>query len=278
MEKYVDGLVFPEGPLWHDGALLFVEVYAHRLSRWDGRARTTIWHEPGSGPCAVERGPDGTFLVPCFEAGFLARLAPDGRLIERRHYGDDGHPLTGANDLVMDGRGGGYITASGRWDVAAPPEGAVFHLAPDGRLRRVAAGLAFTNGIALLDGGRTLVVAETLARRLTAFTVGEDGALAEPRLFCRLDDFGPLPPGADAYAGPDGLELDRFGRLWVCEYGAGRVHVVDGQGRLVRTLAVPAIGVTNVAFDPDGNAYISAAEDPSREPFLGAIWRVPASG
>ncbi|MGH6720031.1 MAG: SMP-30/gluconolactonase/LRE family protein [Alphaproteobacteria bacterium] len=277
MDKLVDGLVFPEGPLWHDGSLLFVEVYAHRLSRWDGRARTTLWHDPGCGACAVGRAPDGTLLVPCFDGGFLARLTPDGRLLGRRHHGDDGHPLTGANDLVLDGHGGAYVTASGRWDVAAPPEGAVFHLAPDGRLRRVAAGLAFTNGIALIDGGRTLVVAETLARRLTRFTVARDGSLAEPRPFCRLDDFGPRPPDADPYAGPDGLELDPFGRLWVCEYGAGRVHVVDGRGRLLRTHTVPAIGVTNVAFDPDGNAYITATEDPWHDPYPGAIWRVPAA-
>ena len=274
MDKLVDGLVFPEGPLWDNGDLLFVEVYAHRLSRWDGEV-TTVWHDPGCGACAVARGPDGTLLVPCFDGSFLASLAADGRLIERRRHGDDGQPLTGANDLVADGRGGFFVTASGRWDVAASPEGAVFHLAADGRLRRVASGLMFTNGIALIDDS-TLVVAETLGRQLTAFTIERDGALTEPRVFCRLDDFGPPPAGADPYAGPDGLELDPSGRLWICEYGAGRVHIVDGRGRLVRTLTVPAIGVTNVGFDPDGNAYITAAENPWHDPFPGAIWRVPA--
>ncbi len=277
MDKVVDGLIFPEGPLWWDGGLLFVEVYGHRVSRWDGKRRTTLWHEPGCGACAVERGPEGSLLVACFEGHFLARLTREGRLIEKRSVGDDGHPLTGANDLVPDGRGGVYVTASGVWDVAAPPAGAVFHLAPDGRLARVAAGLHFTNGIALIDGGRTLLVAETLGRRVTAFVVKDDGSLAGPRLFCRLDDFGALPAGADPYAGPDGLELHPSGDVWICEYGAGRVHVVDGKGRLRRTFAVPGIGVTNVAFDPQGrNAYLTVVDEPTTHPFPGAIWRVDA--
>lgn len=276
MDKIVDGLVFPEGPLWHDGGLLYVEVYADRVGRWDGKARRTLWHEPGCGACAVERAADGTLLVPCYEGNFLARLATDGRLVERRAKGDDGHALTGANDVVMDGKGGAYITASGRWDVAAPPEGAVFHLAPDGRLVRVASGLHFANGIALLDQGLALLVAETLARRVTAFAVAPDGTLGRPRPFCRLDDFGPLPADADRYAGPDGMELHPSGTLWICEFGAGRVHVVDGAGRHVRTIATPFHGVTNVAFGPAGEAYLTVVEQPWKEPFTGAIWRVEA--
>lgn len=277
MDKIIDGLAFPEGPLWHDGGLLFVETNGHRVGRWDGTARTTLWHRPGSGPCAIEHAADGTLLVACFDGHALVRLGADGRLIETRTHGDDGHPLTGANDLVMDARGGAWITASGRWAADARAEGAVFRLAPDGRLTRAASGLEFSNGIALIDGGRTLLVAETLARRVTAFPIGADGALGPSRLFVRLDDLGPLPDGADALAGPDGMELHPSGALWICDYGTGRVHVVDDAGRLARTIVTPAPYVTNVAFDPTGrNAYLTVVEEPNREPFTGSIWRVDA--
>jgi hypothetical protein len=44
----------------------------------------------------------------------------------------------------------------------------------------------------------------------------------------------------------------------------------------LRTIATPFQGVTNVAFDPVGNAYLSVVEDPWNDPFPGAIWRVEA--
>ena len=51
----------------------------------------------------------------------------------------------------------------------------------DGTVRPVAGELLFANGMALLDGGRVLVVAETRAEpgRLTAFDVAEDGSLSK---------------------------------------------------------------------------------------------------
>lgn len=267
--------MFPEGPFWHDGRNYYVEVYGHRVGCWDGTPAAPVWHHPGSGPCAIERAADGGFLVPCFDAGALARLAPDGSLTAWRTHGDDGHPLTGANDVVMDGQGGAWITASGRWDVNAPPEGAVFRLGADGRLTRVVAGLHFSNGIALVDEGRTLVVAETLARRLTAFAIHDDGTLGLGRVYLNLDDQGPLPDGADATAGPDGLERHPSGDLWVCDYGAGRVHVLDATGRAKRTIGTSALYVTNVAFGRDGrHAYLKVVDQPTEAPFRGGIWRV----
>jgi sugar lactone lactonase YvrE len=278
MDKIVGDLVFPEGPLWWDGGLLFVETYAHRLSRWDGRRRATVWHEAGCGACAVERGPEGSLLVVCFESHALVRLTPEGKLLDKRATGDDGHPLTGANDLVSDGRGGHYITASGAWNAAAPPAGAVFHLRADGRLQRVAQGMHFTNGIAVLADRRTLVVAETLARRITAFAIQDDGSLGPARIFCRLDDLEALPLGADPLSGPDGMELHASGELWICDYGTGRVFVVDDKARLKRAIRVPGLGVTNLAFGPDGrDAYLTVVEEMAGPKYAGAIWRVDAS-
>lgn len=57
------------------------------------------------------------------------------------------------------------------------------HVAGDLMFRaasRVADGVHFPNGFAMTPGG-TLVVAETLGQRLTAFDVGEDGGLGAPR-------------------------------------------------------------------------------------------------
>jgi len=52
--------------------------------------------------------------------------------------------------------------------------------------------------------GRTLIVAESVGRRLTAFTIGADGSLSDRRIF------------ADGLDGPpDGITLDADGGVWV---------------------------------------------------------------
>jgi gluconolactonase len=275
VKALVEGLCFPEGPVWVGNRLLYVEVYADRVGAWDGRAKRTLWERKGTGPCAVEQGADGELLVACYASNAIARLSADGRLLGTIGRDDEGRPMVGCNDLVRDSRGGVYFTASGVWDGAAPPQGKVFYLAPGAAPRLVADKLHFTNGLALTDGGLTLIVAETLAQRVTAFAVSADGSLARARPFCRMAELAPLPEGADPFTGPDGIELHPGGEIYICEYGAGRVQVVDGAGRLRRTIATPTPFVTNVAFSPDGaRAYVAVVHEPTKHPYDGALYEL----
>ena len=75
---------------------------------------------------------------------------------------------------------------------------------PDGSARVVADGLMFPNGMALADGGATLLVAEMLAAKVTAFSVAADGSLSDRRVFAELPE-----------RIPDGIALDADGNLWV---------------------------------------------------------------
>ena len=70
----------------------------------------------------------------------------------------------------------------------------------------------------IVDAGRTLVVAESTARRLTAFTVDADGNLSDRRRF------------ADGLEGPpDGLAADAEGGVWASLVLANTfVRVLDG--------------------------------------------------
>jgi hypothetical protein len=64
---------------------------------------------------------------------------------------------------------------------------------PDGSVVRAADDLLFPNGTVMTPDGRTLIVAETFASRLTVFDVGADGALSGRRLFARIE--GCFPDG-----------------------------------------------------------------------------------
>lgn len=273
--EIVDGdVAFPEGPFWHEGRLAYVDFARHQVLVLEGGRKRVLWERDGSGPCGLAPAPGGGLLVACYDGNAIAHLAADGRLLSYVTKDDAGGPMIGCNDLIADRAGGAYFTASGVGDPAAPATGMVFHRAGDGRIARVAAGLHYANGLALLDGGRTLVVSEHLSRRLTAFPVKDDGGLGPARPFCRLDDLAARVPETDAWTGGDGIELDAKGRLHICEYGAARMLVCDEKAKPLGTVPVPAKHITNVAFAPDGAAYVTAVFDGLNPPFKGVLYRL----
>jgi len=73
------------------------------------------------------------------------------------------------------------------------------------RSPRLADGLHSPNGMVFTPDGKTLIVAEPLGQRLTAFDVQADGSLAHRRVYARL-------PGD---VSPDGIALDAEGTLWL---------------------------------------------------------------
>lgn len=80
---------------------------------------------------------------------------------------------------------------------------------PNGAVRQVADGLAFPNGMAVTPDNATVIVAESYARRLTAFAIGTEGNLSNRRVWADLGD-----------GCPDGICLDAEGAVW---YALGRV-------------------------------------------------------
>jgi sugar lactone lactonase YvrE len=74
---------------------------------------------------------------------------------------------------------------------------------PDGQARAVARDLSFPNGAVFTPDGKTLIIAETFAYRLTAFDVAADGSLSGRRAWAALGDVM-----------PDGICLDAEGAIW----------------------------------------------------------------
>lgn len=171
--------------------------------------------------------------------------------------------------------GGAYFSASGVWDIAAPIDGKIFYLAPDGTITQVADDIHYSNGLALSPDGRTLYASEMAAQRVLRFEVAEGGTLGERYLFVRLGDLAADPQGVDIYMGPDGLKTDRAGNLYIAQFEGGRVLVVDPEGNLARILLVPAPYVTNLTFgETEDVVFVTAASDAWNEPYPGAVYRV----
>src|SRR5439155_13969531 len=99
------------------------------------------------------------------------------------------------NDMVVDGQGRAYVGNFGfNFEQGeAATTAAVALVRPDGTAEPAADELAFPNGTVITPDGVTLIVAESTAARLTAFTIATDGSLYDRRVFAQLE--GVFPDG-----------------------------------------------------------------------------------
>jgi sugar lactone lactonase YvrE len=138
----------------------------------------------------------------------------------------------GINDMAVDRAGRAYVGEM-RYDSSRPlqPQPSnLFLVQPDGSVEIAAEKLLMANGAVISADGRTLIIAETLGSRLSAFDIADDGRLANRRVFAQL------PAGYF----PDGIALDSAGGIWAaCPGGPGVVRVEQG-GRITDTLAMRA--------------------------------------
>jgi gluconolactonase len=259
---------YPEGPIEHSSGLLYAEMRRDRIMRWDGKRNETFWTGQGCGPTSIARWQSDGLVILCHLEGTLVSIDSEKRHLFTISEDSAGTPLVHPNDSVNDGHGGVYFTDSGVFHPEAPSTGKVYYLASDGEVTKGATGLRYANGIALLDSD-TLLVSEHLSRRVLAFDVSTPGVLSGKRIFYQFGgvrnrgiQFSP------ALTGPDGIDVDREGNVYICEYGAGLLHVISAEGVLLTTLQTGLPLLTNVALSPDESqlTLTGSYTDPDRRP------------
>ncbi len=219
----LDGLAFPEGPRWHEGALWFSDMHGHRVVRVtpQGEAETVV-ELPGQ-PSGLGWLPDGRLLVVSMLDRRLLRLEPEG-LVEAADLSTHAaHPI---NDMVVDVAGRAYIGHFGYdlWggDGKDFCKSEIFLVTPEGEVSVAATELAFPNGCVITPDGRTLVVGESMGARLTAFDIESDGVLTRRRTFAALEG-----------AVPDGICLDAEGAIWLASPAGHQVIRVREGGEVL---------------------------------------------
>lgn len=230
-----DGLYFGEAPRWHGGRLWFSDFYDHAVKSVDeaGVVRTEL--EIDDQPSGLGWLPDGRLLLVAMHRRQLLRVDPDG---VRLHADLSGVATYHANDMVVDRHGRAYVgnfgfaldealAARGVESVLADhPTACLARVEPDGLVSVAAADLHFPNGCVITPDGRTLIVAETLAMRLTAFDIGPDGALGNRRVWAQL-----------GMRAPDGICLDANGHVWIANAIAPECVLVAPGGDVVASVA-----------------------------------------
>ncbi len=255
-----DQRYFCEGPRWHEGRFWFSDFYAHEVCSvglgGDVRAELTLGNEQPSGLGWL---PNGDLLVVGMTRRQVLRRAPGKEPVVHANLG--GIATFHTNDMLVTPEGDayvgnfgfdldGYLLAHGIEHLLgalhtdpSPFLGKLAHLKADGRASVAAEQMLFPNGMVLLDGGRTLVVAQTLGLELTAFDRAPDGGLANRRVWASLKE---------AKVAPDGICADARGGIWVANALAPVVLRVEAGGRVTDTVTTSQNAYACALGGPEG--------------------------
>ncbi len=193
-EPLANGFCFGEGPRWFEGLLWFSDMLGEAVHTATLGGSLTTLELPGHSPSGLGFRPDGSLLIASTEDRKVLRY--DGETVESVADLTDLAPAN-LGDMVIDDRGRAYIGSQAR------EGGVIVRLDPDNTASVVAQDLDFPNGMVITPDGQTLIVAESIGRRLTALRIDDDGGLSDRRVF------------ADGLDGPpDGITLDAEGAVW----------------------------------------------------------------
>ena len=256
-----DGFAFVESARWHEGRLWFAHWSVGEIITLnsDGHAEVVAPGRPALG-WSIDWLPDGRLLVT---GESLLRQEPDGSFVP--HADLTGVARHNWNEIVVDHeRGNVYLNGADTANLMAgqfPPPGIIALVTAEGSARRVAEDIHFPNGMVITPDGSTLVVAESVAGRLTAFDIKGDGSLTNRRTWAEN-------------VAPDGICIDAEGAIWT---GAADVRAMTGRdsdpgGAAVRVRDGGEI-VDRVEFDRP--AFSLALGGPERRTLfiVGQHWR-----
>lgn len=213
-EVFATGLRMGESPRWHDGRFWLCDWMAGEVLVFDSDGSSDVVARVEGLPFSIDWLPDNR-LVATTPAGLVAGpdLAP---------YGAAGQPF---NEIVVDAAGRAWVDMPGAMPWEDPKPGIVTVVLPDGSSRQVADDVWFPNGMVVL-GDDTLVLAESHADRLTAWTITDTAELVDRRVWAELG------PGS----APDGICADAEGAIWYASVPGGRCDRVAEGGEVLDTV------------------------------------------
>jgi len=270
----------PEGPLYLDGNLYYVEWTPGTLSKWDGKTSTVLNRRLGCSHNGLALTKQNTLLLACTDIhGSILELDMTGKQLRRWEADAKGIPFYGGiNDIVVAADGAAYATVFGAFQ-AVPSEvvGKILYLAPGAKdWVEVANDLNHANGIGISPDQKTLYVSETVGNCILKFTVNADGSLGHRANFALLSRL--VPNKSDSWwLGPDSMKIDGQGNLYVAQWCGGKVLKLSPEGKLLHVFPIAAgDGTTNVAFGPGGrDLYVTVVKDPNDPQAKGCIVKIP---
>jgi gluconolactonase len=282
--KLAEGFTFTEGPTWLKGKLYFSDMYFRNpaANDWTGspaRSRLIVMEPDGkwrvlssgmqsNGTLAAR---NGNLLVCDMFGHRVVELDPaTGRVLRVVLDIVNGKPIDGPNDLVMDAKGGLYVTDPQFTPEAqkSQPGKQVYYVAPDGTAKVVIGPgeFAMPNGVELSPDGKTLYVNNTWQQPgenfVWAYDVAANGSLSNKRQFAMLHltpDVLSATNSVDRFdSRADGTAIDTDGRYYVATKSGVQIFLPDGT--YAGTIWVPQYPVSITFGGPNNDVLYMVGE------------------
>jgi N-acyl-D-amino-acid deacylase len=278
--KQIENAPAGEGPAWHAPTRSLYFTGNNRISRLDSNGVTHVFREPSGGANGLRFDLEGRLLTCEAANRRVTRTETNGNITVLADL-YEGKKFNSPNDLTIDSKGRIYFTDPryGPRDTMEMQIEGVYRIDAPGNVTRVIGReLQRPNGILVTPDDKHLFAADNNnnqvggARKLWRFNLNADGSvdLATQKL---IFDW-------QTSRGPDGLKMDRAGRLFIAgglnkaeppfetaEPYRGGVYVLSAEGELLDFISIPKDEVTNCAFGSEDlkTLFISAG---------GTLWSV----
>lgn len=258
---------FLEAPKWQGERLWVSDVFDHKVHALSEEGDIKLTLGIVNRPSGLGFLSDGSLIIVSAKDSKLLRYR-NGQLDE---YADLSYHAKGwLNDFAVDAVDRIYVGDFGYDFVSGEPRKttSLHRVDPNGSITEVARDVDFPNGSVFINGGKTLLVAETWEGRITAFNVDSRGALSGRRVFAELGN-----------RQPDGICADVGDAVWAGIYNTGEfVRVKDG-GEVTHRVQFAGSGISCTIGGPDGHtlfltAYLGTEADMAAGKRASAIYAV----
>ncbi len=242
VERLVTGLQFTEGPVWMPGQaggyLVFSDIPADELKRWDRRGGLQLYRKPSNNANGNTLDREERLVTAEHGGRRISRTEKNGT-VTTVVDSFEGRKLNSPNDVVVASDGAIWFTDPDYGLSGRPREQAgnyVFRLdTKTNRLTAVIKDFDKPNGLCFSPDESRLYVADSgKPRHIRVFKVTAGGEVSGGEVFAAIDK-----------GGPDGIRCDEGGRVWSSS-GDG-VQIFSPQGRLVARVLLPE-SAANLAF------------------------------
>jgi gluconolactonase len=229
---------FIEGPSFDaSGNLYIVDIPFGRIFKVSPDRKWSLVVEYDGWPNGLKISRDGRILVADYRHGIMELDARAGRM-QKILTSRNSESFRGCNDLHIAGNGDIYFTDQGQTGLH-DPTGRVYRLSTSGRLDCLIDTGISPNGLVLDPAEAVLFVAMTRDNAVWRMPFMKDGSVSKVGRFCSM--FGP--------SGPDGMTMDKDGRLFVAHASLGHVFVFAPNGECIaRIKSCAGQSCTNVAI------------------------------
>jgi gluconolactonase len=245
--KLAGDMGFIEGPVWikDRGVLVFSDIPNDELKQWSPKGELTSFRKPSRNANGNTLDRAGRLLT-CEHSGRRVSIKAQDGGVTTLVDAFEGKKLNSPNDVVVHSDGTVWFTdpeyglknkpgTKQKEDKQQPGNYVYRHDPRTGVTTAVVKDFVQPNGLAFSPDERKLYVADSGApRHIRVFDVGANGTLSSDRVFCSIDK-----------GGPDGIRVDREGRVW-SSAGDG-VHIFAADGRRIGKILV-AEAPANLCF------------------------------